>query len=90
MSIPFYSFVESSGNSKTGPIAVTYQSRSTCAPNCAFKGDKGCSPESGPASWHWNKVDAGERGVCRLGAHKMATFMDPKPMKARKRGAKRK
>jgi hypothetical protein len=50
-----------SGNAKTGPIAVSMSSRSTCPDACSFKGN-GCYADGWPSVVHWKAVDNG-RGV---------------------------
>jgi hypothetical protein len=55
-------FTQVSGNSKTGPIPVTYSPSSTCPPSCAFKGN-GCYAEIGPTKMHWNRLDKGQAGI---------------------------
>lgn len=51
-----------SANSKTGPMPVSTSSRDTCPVSCALY-ECGCYGEQGPISIHWNKVNAGDRGV---------------------------
>lgn len=51
-----------SGNAKTGPIAVSTSSKTTCSPTCPFL-DNGCYAQGGPLNLHWLKVTSGERGV---------------------------
>ena len=53
-------FKKKSGNSKVGPIPVTTSSADTCPKSCAMYDQ--CYAKTGPQSWHWNKVTAGERG----------------------------
>jgi len=50
-----------SSNKKTGPIAVSTSSRTTCSPSCPFLSN-GCYAESGPLLLHWRKVTEGARG----------------------------
>jgi hypothetical protein len=54
-----------SGNSKTGPIAVSTSSKATCSPSCPFlpQNGGGCYAQSGPLNLHWLKVTNGERGT---------------------------
>jgi len=63
---PIVHLSEKSGNAKTGKIPVSTSGRSTCPDACPLKkanGGKGCYGESGPLSWHWNKVDSADRGT---------------------------
>jgi hypothetical protein len=48
-------FVKKSGNSKTGPIPVTYSQRETCPPSCPHYGDD-CYGEDYFVRMAWNKV----------------------------------
>lgn len=57
-----YHLSMTSTNKKTGPIAVSTQSKETCPPDCAFRGS-GCYAESGPLNIHWTLITKGERGV---------------------------
>lgn len=50
-----------SGNKKTGEMAVSTSSKTTCSPSCPFLGN-GCYAEMGPLNLHWLKVTSGERG----------------------------
>lgn len=52
-----YSFVQVSGNSKTGPIPVTMTDRASCPDSCALKAS-GCYAESGMVRMHWQRLDA--------------------------------
>jgi hypothetical protein len=54
-----------SNNVKTGPMAVSTSSKSTCAPSCPFLPENGggCYAQSGPLNLHWLKVTSGERGT---------------------------
>lgn len=48
-------FIKQSGNSKTGPIPVTYSQRETCPPSCPhYRAD--CYAEDFYTSLAWNKV----------------------------------
>ena len=47
-----------SGNRKTGPIAVTTNSKATCPDACPFKA-RGCYAASGMLSLHWLAVSRG-------------------------------
>lgn len=58
----YYHITLKSGNKKTGKIAVTTSSSSTCPKSCPFKGN-GCYAEGGPLRIHWDKVNSGERGI---------------------------
>ena len=53
-----------SNNAKTGPIAVSTSSKSTCSPACPFLPENGggCYATSGPLNLHWLRVSSGERG----------------------------
>jgi hypothetical protein len=51
-----------SGNTKTGPMAVSTSAKSTCSPTCPFL-NNGCYATSGPLNLHWLKVSSGERGT---------------------------
>ena len=51
-----YSFVESSGNRKTGKMPVTSTEQSSCPDSCELK-VKGCYAKSGPVLWQWKKLD---------------------------------
>ena len=55
-----YSFVQISGNSKTGPIPVTMTARASCPDSCALKAS-GCYAESGMVRMHWQRLD--EKGI---------------------------
>lgn len=57
----FVHFSLKSDNIKTGPIPVSTISAETCSPDCPHNGN-GCYAQSGPLSWHWNKVTQGIRG----------------------------
>lgn len=61
-----------SANTKTGAMAVSTSSKTTCSPSCPFLPDNGggCYAQSGPLNLHWLKVSAGERGT------NFATFLD--------------
>ena len=51
-------FIAKSGNSKVGPIPVTYSEQSTCPPSCPLKG-AGCYAELGRwTSKAWRDVDS--------------------------------
>lgn len=50
-----------SRNKKTGNIAVSTSSESTCPPNCPLI-NSGCYGKTGPLFWHWKKVSNNERG----------------------------
>jgi hypothetical protein len=51
-----------SKNSKTGPIAVTTSSKSTCPVACPWKG-AGCYAEIGRLDIHWRNVTKGKHGT---------------------------
>ena len=51
-----------SRNDKTGQMAVSTSSKTTCSPSCPFL-NNGCYAGSGPLNLHWLKVTAGERGI---------------------------
>lgn len=51
-------FVESTGNRKTGPIPVTYSSKSTCPDSCSLKAG-GCYAAGGPTAMAWRRADTG-------------------------------
>lgn len=51
-----YSFVQISGNSKTGPIPVTMTARASCPDSCALKAN-GCYADSGMVRMHWQRLD---------------------------------
>jgi hypothetical protein len=52
-----------SSNGKTGPIAVSTTSRTSCAPGCPLSGVNGCYAEAGYYTrMHWDAVTAGTRG----------------------------
>ena len=57
-----YHLTKISNNAKTGPIAVSTSSKSTCPDDCPIK-EKGCYADSGPLKLHWDKISAGTRGV---------------------------
>ena len=57
-----YHLTKISTNAKTGPIAVSTSSKSTCPDDCPLK-DAGCYAGNGPLNLHWQKVTNGERGV---------------------------
>ena len=58
-----YHITKISGNKKTGPIATTTTSRSTCPSSCIFRGKgRECYAEGYPLNTHWNRVDRRERG----------------------------
>ena len=57
-----YHLTQISANVKTGPIAVSTSSKSTCPPDCPIK-EKGCYAGNGPLNLHWQKVTNGDRGV---------------------------
>ena len=50
-----YKLTFASGNTKTGRIPVSTSSKSTCPTRCRLM-NNGCFAESGPLSWHWNKL----------------------------------
>lgn len=54
-------FTKKSDNAKIGPIPATVTNAVTCPPSCPFNGS-GCYAQSGPVSWHWSKVNKGQRG----------------------------
>lgn len=62
----FYHLVPISGNSKTGPIAVSTSSKTTCPDSCPLKSKNGvkglCYAELGHQAINWNKITKGERG----------------------------
>jgi len=49
-------FVLKSGNSKVGPIPVTYRERKSCPPSCALY-RKGCYGDDFHTSLAWNRAD---------------------------------
>ena len=51
-----------SGNKKTGAMAVSTSHNGTCPDSCPFKA-KGCYAKAGPLALHWRKVSDGERGT---------------------------
>lgn len=51
-----------SGNSKTGPIAVTTSSKETCPPSCPFK-KSGCYAAASALNIHWIRITAGVQGL---------------------------
>jgi hypothetical protein len=55
-----YHFIQSSSNTKTGPIPTTYNSRSTCPPSCP-QYRAACYAEDYHTRLNWNKVD--QRGT---------------------------
>lgn len=57
-----YHLTKVSNNAKTGPIAVSTSSKSTCPDDCPLK-EKGCYAGNGPLNLHWQKVTNGKRGV---------------------------
>ena len=57
-----YHLTLKSSNKKTGPIAVSTSSKSTCPDDCPIK-EKGCYAGNGPLNLHWQKVTNGTRGV---------------------------
>lgn len=57
-----YHMKKGSKNGKVGPIVVSTTSRSSCPDSCPLK-NEACYAAAGPLSWHWNKVDSGERGT---------------------------
>ena len=58
----YYHLTKTSNNAKTGPIAMSTSSKSTCPDDCPIK-EKGCYAGNGPLNLHWQKVTNGERGV---------------------------
>ena len=58
----YYHLTKISNNAKTGPIAVSTSSKSTCPDDCPIK-EKGCYAGNGPLNLHWQKVTDGTRGV---------------------------
>ena len=57
-----YHLTKISNNAKTGPIAVSTSSKSTCPGDCPLK-ENGCYAGNGPLNLHWEKVTNGDRGV---------------------------
>jgi hypothetical protein len=51
----FVRFIPASGNSKTGPIPVSYTERESCPSTCPFY-NKGCYAKYGPTGMWWRKV----------------------------------
>lgn len=52
-----------SGNGKTGPIAVSSTSRSTCPASCSLAGEGGCYAEASfRTRLHWNRLSDGRTG----------------------------
>ena len=62
MNEPLYHLTEKSSNQKTGPMAVSTSSGSTCPDACPLKA-KGCYAKSGPLALHWKRITDGLRGV---------------------------
>ncbi len=58
----YYHLTESSSNAKTGPIAVSTSSSTTCSKQCPFNNGNGCYASYGNLRRHWDKVSKGERG----------------------------
>lgn len=58
----YYHLTESSSNVKTGPIAVSTSSSTTCSKQCPFNNGNGCYASYGNLRRHWDKVSRGERG----------------------------
>ena len=63
-----YHVTRISGNKKTGPVATTTTSRSTCPDTCPLKREEGaksspCYAEQYPMNTHWNRLDRRERGI---------------------------
>ena len=53
-----------SGNAKTGPIAVSSTSRSTCPSSCSLAGDGGCYAAAGYRTrLHWSRLSEGRTGM---------------------------
>jgi len=52
-----------SGNRKTGPIAVTTNSKETCPPACPFRKNNGCYAAISALNIHWTRVTDGNAGV---------------------------
>lgn len=62
MTETLYHLTEKSSNQKTGPMAVSTSSGSTCPDACPLKA-KGCYAKSGPLALHWKNITNGLRGV---------------------------
>ncbi|MFM7549481.1 MAG: hypothetical protein ACKO8I_11570 [Cyanobacteriota bacterium] len=56
--------IHPSENRKTGPIAVSSTSRSTCPSSCPLAADQGCYADAGfHTRLQWNRLSAGRIGV---------------------------
>lgn len=58
----FFHLSPLSGNSKTGPIAVSTSHSKTCPDNCKLK-NNGCYAGMSFLGMHWRAIDSGNRGV---------------------------
>ena len=61
--------IETTENSKTGPVSVTYAAQGSCPDECVFKGS-GCYAETGPTGIITNRLnkqsgDADPEGCAR-------------------------
>lgn len=57
-----YQLTPKSSNRKTGPIATTMSSRSSCSPSCPYANGGGCYAEAFPLRLHWDRLSRGETG----------------------------
>lgn len=57
-----YKLTPRSGNSKTGPIAVTMSDKRNCPKRCPFINGKGCYAENFPLALHWGRLNEGKAG----------------------------
>ena len=57
-----YHLTIKSGNSKTGPMAVSTTAKQSCPDRCPLK-KAGCFADGGPLQLHWEQVSQGDRGV---------------------------
>ena len=48
--------IETTENSKTGPVSVTYAAQGSCPDDCVFKGS-GCYAETGPTGIITNRLN---------------------------------
>lgn len=58
----YYHLTLKSGNSKTGPMAVSTTAKASCPDKCPLK-KAGCFADGGPLQLHWEQVSQGNRGV---------------------------
>jgi len=59
---PIIGLTPISHNVKTGPMPVSSSPKVPCPDICKLN-DHGCYGETGPISFHWNKINKGERGL---------------------------